>query len=1608
MKFSHVSLQIFISCLCNFVFSQQVNIDDSFTPQQLIENNLIQGCVETSNITSQINGSINEFKSFGYFEKGTSNFPFENGIILSTGRAVSAGNGLNTAILNEGQNDWGTDPDLETALGISNTLNATSIEFDFISISNQIQFDYILASEEYFQNFPCEYSDGFAFLIKEAGSSDPYTNIAVIPGTTIPVNTNTIHPAIVGFCPASNAQYFQGYNLGNTNYNGQTIVMSASANITPNITYHIKLVIADQTDKNYDSAVFIRGNSFNATVELGEDITTCAESVTLDGNIGNPQAVYSWFLNASPISGANQPTLDVTQSGSYTVKVEMPLAGSTCMIEDTVQVTLSATQTANPIPDYELCDDPSMDGFELFDLSNQNSVVLASVPASNYNISYHYSSSNAQNNINPITNPIQNSTNNQIIYIRIEDTINGCLAYSSFQLVVHPLPNVTAPSTFIACDDAEADGITQIDFTQSDDEITNGQPNLTVSYHLTQSEANTGINAIQLPYTNTNPNGQVFVRVENSLTGCFRTTTMQFTVIGSPVISYEDVFIDACDQEHDGFAMFDLNTVTAEILQGLTGVTVTFHETSEDANSGSNPIANPESYNNTSINEQILFIRVEDDATGCASVRSFEIHSNLLLTGTDIKDFSICDQNNDNVEEFNLIGIAEDIINNLPDVTIIFYQSELDQTNQINALDPNIPFVPTESPTVLYITINSLTCSEVAEISLILDTVNEFPNVGPFDYCDIDTDGFASIDLHSFDSAATGGQTGYNVTYFASEEDAENNTNPLPDFYTNTTNPVTVYPKISSITTGCGNIISFVINVLPAPITTAPEDIVICDTDQDGFSNVDLTQVYGQLLTSTTNRDISFYNTIEDLIGGANAFTNITSYNINTKGVFVKVTNTMTGCWSSEYFTVYVNTLPNFPTISKYIICENSSDGIGDFMFSTRDSEILNGQIGKETLYFLNQADADNRTNIVNKSVAFQNTSNPQTIFVRVENITDPDCYGTSSFEIEVGTNPQYNQPTDVFKCDDISNDASEEFDLTTKVTEITQGINDNLNVTFYTTFENAEDETNPISMQFENTVNPQEVYVRIDNGTICPSIASFTLNVVQIAQANPAQPLEICDTDNDGIVTFDLTLSEIDILDVRQNNIEISYYETLVDLDSQSNPITNTTAYNNQTNPQTVYVRLNNTISDCYLAIPLDLIVNLPPAINQFGNVIACDNENNYFDLLEVNDIIVNDSNNTIISYHTSAAEAQSASNSIDTDYTYTSNNTTFHARVEDATTGCFITYEFQLVVTQLPIANTANDIEECDDDFDGILEVDLSAQNTTILGGQNPADFNFTFYNSLADAQSGNSAIPTSYFAFNSEIIYVRLQNISTGCFSTTQFSIIIHPIAFVDIPDQVICLDNFPLMVSANTNNPTDTYLWSTNETTPEIDISVIGTYSVTVTTEFGCETTQVFNVTESEQANIEIVDTVDFSDPNNITITISGIGNYLYQLDDQDPQESNVFENVGIGYHTITVYDLNGCSEISKEVLVLDFPKYFTPNGDMVNETWHVLGVETIPGTVIYIYDRYGKQITYLTATSRGWDGTYNGYNLPATDYWFVANVKGGGYDFQAKGHFALRR
>ncbi|RKE97936.1 choice-of-anchor L domain-containing protein, partial [Ichthyenterobacterium magnum] len=1382
MKKNYLLCIAVLFCFNHILFSQQITTDETIPLEALIESNLGQGCVDISNISSSVNGSVNGLGSYGYFEKSTSNFPFQNGIMLTTGSVADAGNVVNNAVLNQGETDWTTDTDLENALGITGTLNATSIEFDFISVANLIQFNYLLASEEYFGTNPCEYSDGFAFLIRETASTDPYQNIALIPGTSIPVNTNTIHDEIVGFCPSENESFFQGYNIGDTNYNGRTTVLTATASIQPNVQYHIKLVIADQGDEFYDSAVFIEGNSFNASVDLGPDISTCGQSVTLDGNIDNPLATYEWFRNGVLITGETNPTYEATESGTYKVEISIQLNSTQCVIEDEVEVTLNSEQSSGTISDYLLCDDNSNDGVETFDLATKDYEVIISVPPSNYNISYHLTNDDALNGVNPVINPYQNTSSPQPIYIRIEDTVNGCLAFSTFNLVVNQAPAINEPSPFEICDDEVSDGFTLIYLTDANSEITGDNPNFYVTYHYNQQDAENGSNQIFMPYTNINTSETLYVRVYDATTGCVSTTTIDITVLDNPVVNQEDQWINSCEQDMDGFETFDLTSVIANVLQGLTGVSVSFHELYTDAQTGNNSIADATNYQNVVQTFQVVYIRVVDDVTGCYSIVPLELHANIIQTGFDTSSFNVCDDvSDDGVEDFDLNEITETLVNGYnenDDFTITFYETQDDQDNDANPLNVAIPYTVSTSPAQIFATIISDVCTEFITINLIINPHIDIQGLGTVDYCDEDTDGFTSIFLSTFNTYVSTGVNGANVKYYLTEQDAINNENILPPYYYNSVNPQLVYVRVTNTLTGCFDIAPLTINVTSAPTVTQPTDIIICDDDQDGMFIVDLETKIPEIVANTTGLNITYHVDYWNAFNDENEIANPDSYNASTQYIYVRVENSSTECFSIIGFYTYINTLPEFIPITNFENCEADGNQIADFFFYLKDNEILNGQPDKQVLYFETAQDAEDRTSIIDKYAAYQNTSSPQTIYVRVESYTDQDCYGTSSFELEVGSLPLYNPPADVFTCDEISNDGIETFDLNTQIAEISNGIPETLDISFHPSYYEADNDLSELPLTYTNTTNPQQVFVRIENGTYCHAIVEFNINIIQVPDVNLPSDLMLCDADYDGSVVFDLTISEFEILDVRQNDIVISYHESFVGAETDSELILDPENYTNTTNPETVYIKINNTISNCYVILPINLIVNLPPPVNDFQTYEICDNTTSGFDLTTINSVVTDDVTGIVFSYHTSQADANSNSNPLPTNYTYLTTSDTIFVRLEYALTGCSTTYDFDLIVNPLPIANMPSTFLACDDATnDGVELIDLSLQENAVLGTQSSTLFTVTYHVDDASANNDTGALPDMYNAANGQTIHVRIENNTTGCYSTTTFDVLIY---------------------------------------------------------------------------------------------------------------------------------------------------------------------------------------------------------------------------------------
>ncbi|MFC4740911.1 choice-of-anchor L domain-containing protein [Flavobacterium ponti] len=423
-------------------YGQYITTNENYTAQQLVEDVLINSpCATVSNFSVSGGNFTSGEKSYAYFDGTGSTFPFQNGIVLSTGKASNT-QGPNNSLSDDGANmGWNGDQDLEQALGISNTLNATILEFDFISVGNKFSFDYIFSSEEYQGSAPCKYSDGFAFLLKEAGSTNQYQNLALVPNTNTPVLVTTVHPLISGGngCPAINEQYFDAFNGTNhpTNFNGQTVVLTAQADILPNVLYHIKLVIADEENYRYDSAIFIGGGSFNFGIDLGDDRLIANgnplcqnDSLLLDATQAGTNT-YQWFQNGNLLIGETNPTYNITSAGSYAVEVNI---NGSCISEGEIEIEYAPV--LNVIQDeFTQCDtDGTQDGFTSFDLTTIENQIFSNLPTS-FSISFFETTNGT--NVLP-TNYTNTTSYQQIIYAKITN-IQGCYQAYPITLKVNTL-----------------------------------------------------------------------------------------------------------------------------------------------------------------------------------------------------------------------------------------------------------------------------------------------------------------------------------------------------------------------------------------------------------------------------------------------------------------------------------------------------------------------------------------------------------------------------------------------------------------------------------------------------------------------------------------------------------------------------------------------------------------------------------------------------------------------------------------------------------------------------------------------------------------------------------------------------------------------------------------------------------------------------------------------------------------------------------------------------------------------------------------------------------------------------------------------------------------
>lgn len=279
-------------------------------------------------------------------------------------------------------------------------------------------------------------------------------------------------------------------------------------------------------------------------------------------------------------------------------------------------------------------------------------------------------------------------------------------------------------------------------------------------------------------------------------------------------------------------------------------------------------------------------------------------------------------------------------------------------------------------------------------------------------------------------------------------------------------------------------------------------------------------------------------------------------------------------------------------------------------------------------------------------------------------------------------------------------------------------------------------------------------------------------------------------------------------------------------------------------------------------------------------------------------------------------------------------------------------------------------------------------------------PPEINITFHSSLTDAATGINPLPIQYSS-RERIVYINASS-DNICYGSGSLNLEISTFPEVESSMQIsLCNSNFPQTIGPETNFDPAIYnfMWSTGETTPQIQITNGGEYELTITDKtLGCGVSTLYTISQLQSPEIVNIEMVSNGILSDINVEVISESTPMFALDNIDGpyQDSATFTDVSPGLHTIFLKNEDGCDIKQQEILVFGYPSFFTPNNDGYNDRWKPFEVNDPELKVIgiYVFDRYGKLLKQLDPNGAGWDGTFNDQAMPSDDYWFSIELQNG--------------
>ncbi|MDR0229366.1 MAG: choice-of-anchor J domain-containing protein [Flavobacteriaceae bacterium] len=441
---------------------------DKYSVEELISKVLVNSnCDLVSNINYQVGDGSPATKTvntLGYFSKGNSIFPFEKGIVLSTGEVnYVPGPYLGDNLANRGNNPnrWRGDKDINDAIndaggGPLDEKRITQIEFDFIPINDSLKFDYLFASNSYIKGctYACDTGALFAAWLVDTTTGEG-RNLAKLKDNQTPIALNTVRDAKRSGikCASNNEEYYWKHYANNVDepidspidFVGMTKEMSSeTVKVVPFRKYHIKLAVMDFcTNNSHTSAVFFNAGSFDlGNIKLGADMLVdtgnalCADADVLieSGVVADPTIVdITWYKDDVLIPNATAANYLAKEAGTYKVKasykaIDCPMEGS--IVIEKYPAIKELVQQPNAI---EVCRQ-AFDAIAV-DLSQVEATMFGKTDVSKYSVTYFEDNELKQSITEPNKYLLTSTGITKDIYVKVVDKVTTCEEVFVFSLI---------------------------------------------------------------------------------------------------------------------------------------------------------------------------------------------------------------------------------------------------------------------------------------------------------------------------------------------------------------------------------------------------------------------------------------------------------------------------------------------------------------------------------------------------------------------------------------------------------------------------------------------------------------------------------------------------------------------------------------------------------------------------------------------------------------------------------------------------------------------------------------------------------------------------------------------------------------------------------------------------------------------------------------------------------------------------------------------------------------------------------------------------------------------------------------------------------------------